>query len=131
MKKQFLDEIELMYEIGSHPNILTLLGCCTIEEPYLLLTEFMKYGDLLHFMWKSREVKFTIISFTKYLNLTSDFVSSILYNVHCTNLKYVASGFKRFLYCTSWSGPPRLLVDEWNSFCKMVSPSTSFETKQS
>ncbi|XP_038071902.1 ephrin type-A receptor 3-like [Patiria miniata] len=57
MKQSFLEEIRLMIDIGRHPNILSVLGCCTIDEPYLLITEFMKYGDLLHFLWKTREIK--------------------------------------------------------------------------
>ncbi|XP_038071438.1 muscle, skeletal receptor tyrosine-protein kinase-like [Patiria miniata] len=55
MKEDFLDEIKLIIEIGTHPNILSVLGCCTVDEPYYLITEFMKYGDLLHFLWKCRE----------------------------------------------------------------------------
>ncbi|XP_022105280.1 muscle, skeletal receptor tyrosine-protein kinase-like [Acanthaster planci] len=55
MKEDFLDEIKLIIEIGAHPNILSVLGCCTVDEPYYLITEFMKYGDLLHFLWKCRE----------------------------------------------------------------------------
>ncbi len=57
MKEDFLDEIKLIIEIGSHPNILAILGCITIDEPYYLVTEFMEYGDLKHFLWKCREVK--------------------------------------------------------------------------
>ncbi|XP_072038503.1 uncharacterized protein [Amphiura filiformis] len=57
MKMDFLEEIKLIIEIGSHPNILPVLGCITIDEPYYLITEFMKYGDLLHFLWQCREEK--------------------------------------------------------------------------
>lgn len=57
MKEDFLDEIKLIIEIGTHPNILPVLGCCTVDEPYYLITEYMKYGDLLHFLWKCREVR--------------------------------------------------------------------------
>ncbi|XP_033107891.1 tyrosine-protein kinase transmembrane receptor Ror-like [Anneissia japonica] len=52
MKEDFLDEIRLINEIGSHDNILRVLGCCTLEEPYYLITEYMEYGDLLHFLQK-------------------------------------------------------------------------------
>ncbi|XP_022091271.1 fibroblast growth factor receptor 4-like isoform X2 [Acanthaster planci] len=59
LKESFLEEIRLMIDIGRHPNILAILGCCTVDEPYLLITEFMTYGDLLHFLWKTRESKLT------------------------------------------------------------------------
>ncbi|XP_071495503.1 fibroblast growth factor receptor 2-like [Diadema antillarum] len=58
MKEDFLNEIRLMIDLGLHPNILPILGCCTTEEPYYLITEYMKYGDLLHFLWKCREDKY-------------------------------------------------------------------------
>ncbi|PIK61602.1 putative vascular endothelial growth factor receptor 1-like [Apostichopus japonicus] len=60
MKEDFLDEIRLLIEIDSHPNILSVLGCCTIEEPCYLITEYMRYGDLLRFLWKSREERYRI-----------------------------------------------------------------------
>ncbi|XP_038071929.1 tyrosine-protein kinase Src42A-like [Patiria miniata] len=56
-KEDFLDEIKLIIDIGAHPNILPILGCCTVDEPYYLITEFMKYGDLLGFLWKCRDEK--------------------------------------------------------------------------
>ncbi|KAJ8029116.1 Myoblast growth factor receptor egl-15 [Holothuria leucospilota] len=55
MKLEFLDEIRLIIEIGNHPNILPLLGCCTVDEPFYLVTELMKYGDLLNFLIKCRD----------------------------------------------------------------------------
>ena len=56
VKERFLEEIKLQIEIGSHPNILSVLGCVTITEPYCMITEFMKYGDLLNFLWKCNKV---------------------------------------------------------------------------
>ncbi|XP_071947037.1 uncharacterized protein [Antedon mediterranea] len=60
MKEYFLDEIRLIIDIGSHPNILGILGCCTSDEPYYLITEFMHYGDLFHFLLKCREAKYAL-----------------------------------------------------------------------
>ncbi|XP_022105268.1 tyrosine-protein kinase SRK2-like [Acanthaster planci] len=57
-REDFLDEIKLIIDIGHHPNILAILGCCTVDEPYYLITEYMKYGDLLGFLWKCRDEKF-------------------------------------------------------------------------
>ncbi|XP_054755673.2 fibroblast growth factor receptor 2-like [Lytechinus pictus] len=58
MEEDFLNEIKLMIDLGSHPNILQIIGCCTAQEPNYLITEYMKYGDLLHFLWKCREDKY-------------------------------------------------------------------------
>ncbi|XP_077998072.1 fibroblast growth factor receptor 2-like isoform X2 [Glandiceps talaboti] len=56
-KEDMLREITLLQEIGEHPNILGILACCTLDEPLFLITDFMEYGDLLHFLWKSRQKK--------------------------------------------------------------------------
>ncbi|KAJ8024454.1 Tyrosine-protein kinase transmembrane receptor Ror [Holothuria leucospilota] len=53
LKEEFLDEIRLMIEIGNHPNIMPLLACRTVAEPYYLITEYMKYGSLKDYLHKS------------------------------------------------------------------------------
>ncbi|XP_070543719.1 fibroblast growth factor receptor 3-like [Ptychodera flava] len=57
-KDEILREITTLQEIGKHANILSILGCCTLEEPYFLITEYMKYGDLLHFLWRTKEPRY-------------------------------------------------------------------------
>ncbi|XP_066247884.1 fibroblast growth factor receptor 3-like [Euwallacea similis] len=45
----FLAEIAVMKKIaecGSHPNIITLLGCVTYETPYLMIMELVPCGSL-------------------------------------------------------------------------------------
>ncbi|KAL9957968.1 hypothetical protein ACROYT_G034928 [Oculina patagonica] len=54
-KQEFLEEIELMKQIGYHRNILNLMACCTITTPMFLVVEFAKYGDLLQYLRKRRE----------------------------------------------------------------------------
>ena len=53
-KQEFLEEIQLMKQIGYHLNILNLLGCCTTTNPMFLVVEFAKNGDLLHYLRKKR-----------------------------------------------------------------------------
>ncbi|XP_070542316.1 fibroblast growth factor receptor-like [Ptychodera flava] len=57
-KEDMIREITILQEIGQHPNILGILGCCTIDDPYFLITEYMQYGDLLHFLWRSRKKEY-------------------------------------------------------------------------
>ncbi|KAJ8024535.1 Fibroblast growth factor receptor 1 [Holothuria leucospilota] len=52
MREDFLDEIRLMIEIGEHPNIMPVIACKTITEPYYLITEYMDYGSLLDYLRK-------------------------------------------------------------------------------
>ena len=53
--QDFLEEIQLMKQIGYHPNILNLLACCTKTNPRFLVVEFAKNGDLLQYLRKRRE----------------------------------------------------------------------------
>ena len=53
---RFLDAIKLNLELGSHPNISSIIGCVTIEEPYCIITEFVKYRNLFTFLQKCRQV---------------------------------------------------------------------------
>lgn len=54
-RREFLVEIQLMKNIGSHKNIVNMLGCCSVQEPMFLLVEYVPYGDLLHYLRKRRE----------------------------------------------------------------------------
>lgn len=50
-EKEDLDrELEIMKQLGNHPNVVTLLGCCTEEEPHYLILEYVMYGKLLAYL---------------------------------------------------------------------------------
>ena len=53
--QEFLEEIQVMKQIGYHLNILNLLACCTMTSPMFLVMEFAKNGDLLNYLRKRRE----------------------------------------------------------------------------
>ncbi|KAF6205749.1 hypothetical protein GE061_019922 [Apolygus lucorum] len=53
-KEDLLRELGIMQELGAHPNVVTLLGCCTDKEPYLLIMEYVMYGKLLAFLREHR-----------------------------------------------------------------------------
>ena len=72
--QEFLEEIQLMKQIGYHPNILNLLACCTITNPMFLVVEFAKNGDLLHYLRKRRkQVKWDNWKLYLTFNLVSKF----------------------------------------------------------
>lgn len=54
-KGQFLQEIELMKEVGTHRNILSMLGYWIKSEPIMLIMEYVPNGDLLHWLRNKRE----------------------------------------------------------------------------
>ena len=48
-KDEFMREVTLM-SILDHKNIVRLLAVCTEEEPYGMIFEFMKHGDLNQYL---------------------------------------------------------------------------------
>ena len=54
-KRQFLQEIDLMKDVGSHRNILSTLGFWIRSEPIMLIMEYAPYGDLLHWLRNKRQ----------------------------------------------------------------------------
>lgn len=53
-RRDFLDEIQLMKDVGSHRNIVNMVGCCTMQEPMFLLLEYVPCGSLLKYLRKHR-----------------------------------------------------------------------------
>ncbi|KFM61163.1 Tyrosine-protein kinase Abl, partial [Stegodyphus mimosarum] len=47
--KDFLEEAAIMKEM-KHPNLVQLLGVCTREPPFYIITEFMPCGNLLDYL---------------------------------------------------------------------------------
>jgi len=61
-RSQFLEEIEIMKAIGSHKNIVSMLGCWVHSDPIFLMLEYVPYGDLKHWLRNKRiQVDFTLI----------------------------------------------------------------------
>ena len=54
-RRQFIREIELMKEVGTHPNILSMLGFWTQSPPIMLIMEYVPNGDLLQWLRKRRQ----------------------------------------------------------------------------
>lgn len=44
---EFLSEIAIMKSISRHPNIVALIGYCTVEKPMLMVMEYVGCGDLV------------------------------------------------------------------------------------
>uniref|UniRef100_A0A8C8SPX8 receptor protein-tyrosine kinase n=1 Tax=Pelusios castaneus TaxID=367368 RepID=A0A8C8SPX8_9SAUR len=50
-----MSELKMMTHIGSHENVVNLLGACTISGPIYLIFEYCCYGDLLNYLRNKRE----------------------------------------------------------------------------
>ena len=55
-KNQFLSEIEFMKQIGSHRNVLSMLGYWVKSEPIMLILEYVPHGDLLQWLRNKRQL---------------------------------------------------------------------------
>ena len=53
-KEEFLQEIEQMKLLGAHQNIVSLVGCCTLQERKFLVIEYVPFGDLLQWLRRKR-----------------------------------------------------------------------------
>ncbi|GBP70630.1 Tyrosine kinase receptor Cad96Ca [Eumeta japonica] len=53
-KKDLLQELIVMKNLGTHPNVVRLIGCCTEKEPALVIMEFVSLGKLQQFLRDSR-----------------------------------------------------------------------------
>jgi len=60
-----VQEMKIMQEIGSHPNVVTILGVCTEQEPYLLVMEYVMYGKLLTHLREHRMKQSSFFNFSK------------------------------------------------------------------
>lgn len=52
-RKEFLDELELMKPMASHPNIVGLVGCCTKSDKPFIIVEYCSLGNLKDFLISS------------------------------------------------------------------------------
>ena len=51
-RRDFLSEIDMMKAIykGHNPNVIGMVGCVTLQEPFSLILEYVTYGELLSYL---------------------------------------------------------------------------------
>ncbi|MBN3309822.1 FLT3 kinase, partial [Amia calva] len=54
-KEALMSELKMMTHIGSHDNIVNLLGACTSSGPIYLIFQYCCNGDLLNYLRNNRE----------------------------------------------------------------------------
>ncbi|XP_002001618.2 mast/stem cell growth factor receptor Kit isoform X1 [Drosophila mojavensis] len=52
---EFISEINMLKGVGTHHNVVSFLGCCTIRRPYLMIMEFVGRGNLLSYLRMARQ----------------------------------------------------------------------------
>nr|XP_033772729.1 tyrosine-protein kinase ABL2 isoform X2 [Geotrypetes seraphini] len=58
--EEFLKEAAVMKEI-KHPNLVQLLGVCTLEPPFYIVTEYMPFGNLLDYLRECNREEVTAV----------------------------------------------------------------------
>ncbi|CAB0040213.1 unnamed protein product [Trichogramma brassicae] len=61
LQQDLLEEIRITKLVGSHPHLVSMIGCCTLpESPVCLVLEYMKGGDLLRYLHAVRAASGTV-----------------------------------------------------------------------
>ena len=55
-RKDLHAELDMLKLLPEHPNVVSLLGCCTRSEPLMIIVEYCAHGDLQGFLRSSRGV---------------------------------------------------------------------------
>lgn len=77
-RRQLLEEIETMKTAGSHPHLVSLIGCCTSPDyPICILLEYMEGGDLLTYLHRRRKIESDAISVCNFEKSVSRYVNII------------------------------------------------------
>ncbi|XP_076131375.1 macrophage colony-stimulating factor 1 receptor 1 isoform X1 [Alosa pseudoharengus] len=79
-REALMSELKILSHLGSHSNIVNLLGACTQGGPMLMITEYCGHGDLLNFLRSRAEMFVTSVwsvasissETTLYKNITED-----------------------------------------------------------
>ncbi|XP_043212292.1 tyrosine kinase receptor Cad96Ca-like [Amphibalanus amphitrite] len=53
-RRDLLQEMEMMKLLDPHPNVVTMLGCCTEKDPIFLIMEYVSRGKLQTYLRESR-----------------------------------------------------------------------------
>ncbi|XP_078063151.1 tyrosine-protein kinase STYK1-like, partial [Mustelus asterias] len=52
---EFTARVRFHASLGSHPNLVEMIGCCSDHPPFYLVLRDMNRGDLLRFLWTCRK----------------------------------------------------------------------------
>ncbi|XP_054155025.1 tyrosine kinase receptor Cad96Ca-like [Oppia nitens] len=88
--EDLLKELDIMLQLGNHPNVVKLLGCCTENVPYFLIMEFVANGKLLSYLRKHRTDKTYYNSINNNKLLTDKDLILFAYQI-CKGMEFISS----------------------------------------
>ncbi|XP_035212652.1 tyrosine kinase receptor Cad96Ca-like isoform X2 [Stegodyphus dumicola] len=113
-KKDLLSELEVMKLLEPHPNVVTLLGCCSDKDPILVIMEFVSRGKLQTYLRESRAERLYGNLHGSSKHLTSRDLTAFSYQV-AKGMDYLAN--KGIIHRDL--AARNILVDE-NKVCKVA-----------
>ncbi|GIY58924.1 tyrosine kinase receptor Cad96Ca [Caerostris darwini] len=113
-KKDLLSELEVMKLLEPHPNVVTLIGCCSDKDPILVIMEFVSRGKLQTYLRESRVERMYGNLHGSSKHLTSRDLTSFSYQV-AKGMDYLAN--KGIIHRDL--AARNILVDE-NKTCKVA-----------
>lgn len=54
-RREFIAEMDIMKQVGRHPNIVAMYGCCTEPNHQCMIMEYVPFGDLKHYLQNLRK----------------------------------------------------------------------------
>ncbi|XP_067123785.1 tyrosine kinase receptor Cad96Ca-like [Centruroides vittatus] len=89
-EKDLINELEILKLLDPHPNIVTLLGCCTEKDPVFIILEYVPYGKLQSYLRESRAERYYGNFPATDKHLTSQDLTSFAYQI-ARGMEYITS----------------------------------------
>ncbi|KAK6014934.1 hypothetical protein OSTOST_19672, partial [Ostertagia ostertagi] len=61
-REEFLREMDIMKQVGRHPNIVTMYGLCEEPDFQCMVMEYVPFGDLKHYLQNLRKQVSSVLS---------------------------------------------------------------------
>lgn len=115
---EFISEITTMKTVAPHPNVVSLIGCCTIRQPYLMIMEYVGCGDLVNIYDKYIKTLYTIPPYI----LTVIWAKVFVY-YNCITLTFIPSFNLDLLWPHKVAIPTSSACQTWGTCDNVQQPS--------
>lgn len=98
--KDFMEEASIMKAM-KHPNLVQLLGVCTREPPFYIVTEFMSRGNLLDYLRRADRDHIdaiVLLYMATQVSAAMSYLESRNFIHRCVKRHFVVLKINRFLY---------------------------------
>ncbi|VDM46386.1 unnamed protein product [Toxocara canis] len=72
-RMEFIAEMNIMKQVGRHPNIVAMYGCCTEPNHQCMVMEYVPFGDLKHYLQNLRkQLDLAVLNIKTSMNCSRD-----------------------------------------------------------